>query len=540
MRKIKRLIIISLLFQLTFTNLLLSINNKFTSEDVLVNLLIVDKNENPQVVKVAFFNQNTGEEFQVTTNSNGSGNIRLPSGSKYSIDLGEYINYDEIEIKEGENQPINLKYYYAEKKKGTLLKISIHNTLNKPVMEEVEIENSQTGEKFKVKTNKNGYGEVKIPSGGFYLVNFKNAPHYEDFELPDVENLEFNLDLTFDGSTTKRFYPTKEKALIKFRYVDLNFNGVPNEKFLVHSEKSNSFYEAVTNKGGYAYILVPIGDIYRYGVKHWHDFGIDTIPSEAGLYERDVNLRFISSKEYERREDKRLRLARQRDASSLFKLDENIDTYVEKNKNMLESTTLEIRKSLDSNSNFFVENRFNVNAVLYRLRNKWKNKIIVTDVTCSMSPYIMELLQWHILKLTADENNKYIFFNDGDGMPNDLKRIGKTGGIHYADVDNIDTLLTQLYEARQYGCSGDAPENDLESLLAAKKYMKGNWELILIADNYSPVRDIELLEKLDMPVHVILCGLDVSVHEHYLEIAYKTKGSVHTIEEDIENLYKVN
>lgn len=57
-----------------------------------------------------------------------------------------------------------------------------------------------------------------------------------------------------------------------------------------------------------------------------------------------------------------------------------------------------------------------------------------------------------------------------------------------------------------------AAENDLEALLEAKKYMDDNWELILIADNYSPVRDIELLEKLDIPVHVILCGQDVSIH----------------------------
>jgi hypothetical protein len=58
----------------------------------------------------------------------------------------------------------------------------------------------------------------------------------------------------------------------------------------------------------------------------------------------------------------------------------------------------------------------------------------------------------------------------------------------------------------------------------------------MIADNYAPVKDIELLKNFNKPVHIILCGANESVLIDYLLIAWKTKGSIHTIEEDIVNI----
>jgi hypothetical protein len=63
----------------------------------------------------------------------------------------------------------------------------------------------------------------------------------------------------------------------------------------------------------------------------------------------------------------------------------------------------------------------------------------------------------------------------------------------------------------------------------------------LIADNYSDMRDIELVYELDLPVRVIITGLNNnSVNEEYLELAYRTKGSIHTLEDDLENLFQLN
>jgi len=55
----------------------------------------------------------------------------------------------------------------------------------------------------------------------------------------------------------------------------------------------------------------------------------------------------------------------------------------------------------------------------------------------------------------------------------------------------------------------------------------------MIADNFAPVKDISLLKNFSKPVHIIVCGDWGEIHPDYLQIAWKTGGSVHTIEEDI-------
>lgn len=51
------------------------------------------------------------------------------------------------------------------------------------------------------------------------------------------------------------------------------------------------------------------------------------------------------------------------------------------------------------------------------------------------------------------------------------------------------------------------------------------------------MKDIELLKDFDRPVRIILCGaMDGAVLLDYLLIAWRTKGSIHTIEDDIFNI----
>jgi hypothetical protein len=51
------------------------------------------------------------------------------------------------------------------------------------------------------------------------------------------------------------------------------------------------------------------------------------------------------------------------------------------------------------------------------------------------------------------------------------------------------------------------------------------------------VKDIELLKNFNRPVHIVLCGSSGGrVLLDYLAIAWKTKGSIHTMEEDITKI----
>jgi hypothetical protein len=157
-----------------------------------------------------------------------------------------------------------------------------------------------------------------------------------------------------------------------------------------------------------------------------------------------------------------------------------------------------------------------------------------------MDPYIDEVFLWHALKLSSDSQNEYIFFNDGDGRPFVEKLDGKTGGLHYTNSELLDTVLAKALHAKSFGCSGDPPENDFEAVLKGQQYRTSREEIILIADNYSDVRDYPLLEKINVPVRIILCGANGYVNEQYLNLAYHTKGSVHSIEEDMEMLNRIS
>lgn len=171
---------------------------------------------------------------------------------------------------------------------------------------------------------------------------------------------------------------------------------------------------------------------------------------------------------------------------------------------------------------------------------KWKNLLFVADHTGSMSPYIAQLLLWNRLNSVNRVLRHWVFFNDGDYKPDNEKVIGKTGGIYYLYTSEFDSLLDLSYQTMLNGFGGDAQENDLEAVLAGIHNCHDCEDVVLIADNQAPVRDMKLLEQIKRPVRVILCGSQSGINTQFLEIARVTGGSVHTIEEDIERLFELN
>lgn len=173
-------------------------------------------------------------------------------------------------------------------------------------------------------------------------------------------------------------------------------------------------------------------------------------------------------------------------------------------------------------------------------RNKdWKKMLVVEDVTGSMMPYVADLLLWNALKGNLQNTEHFVFFNDGDSKDNYEKEIGKTGGIYQTKPKNVDVLEKTMIDAIAGGHGGDTPENDIEAILAGMAACPDCEEIILIADNTATPRDMALLEKVTKPVHVILCGVRYYPNPAHMTIAFKTKGSLHTIKEDIYDLAKM-
>ena len=175
-------------------------------------------------------------------------------------------------------------------------------------------------------------------------------------------------------------------------------------------------------------------------------------------------------------------------------------------------------------------------------RNKqWKNKLVVADLTGSMYPYAQQISTWLKLQFLKDTTSQHFaFFNDGDNKKDIEKKIGATGGIYHCKAKTVDELITTMELTIKKGQGGDAPENPVEAIIFGLNKSGKVDDVILVADNWAKARDIKMLTRIKIPVRVILCGVfeGMEINEDYLNIAYKTKGSVHTIEQDITDLMK--
>ncbi len=180
-----------------------------------------------------------------------------------------------------------------------------------------------------------------------------------------------------------------------------------------------------------------------------------------------------------------------------------------------------------------------VYTVLNRTLGQWNNHVVVQDVTGSMHPYLTQTLLYlrgHIQKNTTE---KFVFFNDGDAQPDGP--IGRSGGCYYQSADNVQAIEEMAFEAMRNGQGGKAAENDIEAILYGIKKFPNCEGVVLIADNFSRVRDFKLmpqLMRLGKPVRVIVCGIakgDV-VNLDYIYLARYTGGSLHTIDQDLTDL----
>jgi hypothetical protein len=201
-------------------------------------------------------------------------------------------------------------------------------------------------------------------------------------------------------------------------------------------------------------------------------------------------------------------------------------------------------RSTDSETNLQPNIADTAGNVIFNVlkRNKqFKSKLIVADLTGSMYPYAQQISTWLKLQFLKDSTSQhFVFFNDGDKKKDIDKKIGATGGVYYCRAKSVDALIASMELTIKKGTGGDAPENPIEAIIYGLNKSGKVDDVILIADNWAKVRDIKMLVRVKVPVRVVLCGVyeGMEINEDYLNIAYKTKGSLHTIEQDITDLMK--
>jgi hypothetical protein len=511
--------------------------------NVLLKLQVTDMAKKPLTTTVSFIQKNTGKRLNFITDASGRADCSVPANSKYSITAaGSEDSYDyNIDDFGGETLPLELQFEAVAKgsfatESNALLSLRVFN-------------NPGVGA-YSVKSAGGFQSPARIENDSSY-VQLPVAQSYE-LALPGVSIANNRIPISNSPYqivyATLYFHSDKKAELftidtastiLHLVYNNLTGKAVTGEKMLVKSNLTGQQYIATTGANGSALLVVPKNDRYSVSLKYYEDYaGFDT-REKASFISNSVTVFYPSSAEQEKRAMKAAKELAARDAAYALhkKTQEQPMTALSAK---LKTTTAATAAGLARNPAYFVETKNEVGAVLYRNRKKWPAKTIVTDVTGSMYPYVEQVAGWHFLEAMNKEKSAYVFFNDGDAKMDSEKVIGKTGGLYTSFANTPDSLLRTMYTAMSNGGGGDGPENDIEALEKGQSINTEVNELILVADNYSPVKDIELLSRIKKPVRVILCGFDQVINPDCLRIAYETKGSIHTIEEDIDRLAELH
>ncbi len=468
-----------LLFVLFFLNLAV-----FAQED-LVDLSITLKNNKggfytSQLVKL--ISKNTGKSYNSSTDADGVATFKLPVNDVYTVSISNYSRKREIIVPNVPGGRMTNVFNYAPNM------VEMHRKFE---MSETE------------KTTLN---------------NFVNT-------LPDTLLVKSSRQVA--PSINEKFYAT-----VNLHLKNIKDDPLTGEVTTFTGIRSGKSIKSSTDSKGNLLVYLPKGDTYTINFKYNKTYAKYTIDYSKASPRIKLSYSYLGTKEIEKRKkEEEQRIAalekelKEEEARFKAECDRLGLTLEECRKREIES----FMSSEDSSDDSKV-----ISEVLNR--NKWTNKLVVCDLTGSMSPYTAELSVWYALNMSREKDIQFTFFNDGDEMDDDMKKIGETGGIYYTSYLDSQSLLELCSEVSAAGSGGDAQENDMEALLMATSAATPFKELILIADSDSPVRDIELLQDFKYPIHIILCGFDGTVYEDYLNMALKTKGSIHTIEEDITKI----
>lgn len=397
--------------------------------------------------------------------------------------------------------------------------------------------------KFKVTiSNYTREVEMRSPehSGGWAVRNFSYEPDMKEkehaFAMEESDKAKVDIsanrlpDTTFvKGTMMKKPMDFYNYSILSVRLMDLKKGPLTNEEVTMIGTKRNKAFKGRTNSTGRITFYLPKGDKYSLNFKHHPEYAFHEIRYSRGTSTARMELMYIGTPEIERRmEEDRMRMLEEEER--LKKEHEEFLAWCEK-----EGITEEEghrRRLMESTKNM----KDTVIAAVLN-RQPWSEKLIVTDLTGSMTPYANQLSLWYQLNYKNEDNLQFVFFNDGDGKSDSEKVIGSTGGIYYQKAKGIDSLIMIMGKVRSRGGGGDGPENNMEALIKGTKMANPFKELVMVVDNNAPVKDIELLKDFHLPVRIILCGATAGyIREDYLNIALKTGGSVHTIEEDITRI----
>ncbi len=414
-------------------------------------------------------------------------------------------------------------------------------------------------------TDDRGEAYFLLPNDSDYSVNVDQEVDYRKFNIPKEKDLSKTVPVVYMSTRIKEVekndtiyqyltqgqMPTASRVLVQIKIADLDNHPLSKEELYFVSEKTKKVYLALTNSNGNSTLMLPKGDTYCV-----HSYGFQDITCKT--YEENPNsrtsrfvLNTISTAEFKQREIERAQLLAQRDSiQRLQRLQDSIriaemdghnfylqHRYAKRDFEKIKTNVVKIafkdQKEVAENPDYYASTNQEIKAMLYRNKDQWKQKRIVANIDCSMYQYIDELMVWNFTDEAEQENNTYWLFNgfQNNSKPSDSGNDRR--GIFYVPNNDIEGFCNTVDKIVNFSCGGNRLENVVEALILGAKDKSPDEELLFIADNYSDVSDLYKLKELEVPVRVLLTASEYGVNEQYLEIAYRTGGSVHTTNEDI-------
>jgi hypothetical protein len=543
-----------------------------------VHLVLLDEsNGKPLENTIEWHCPKTKKDFYFKTDKNGKVSAIIPINETYKLSIPQSLAIYTVVVPNTPNYVSDLVLKFEIEKEETVKK----DTIVKPTIQKAKpniveiVKQNLVGIQFLNKTSNKRVEVIDLDtkkkiwesSGDSIRLILPTKGHYKlTMEGVKIENDTFSMSsfspkmlpfvLHFNSDNTAKLYPTFEKTVMNL--IQTNLNGIPvvGDSIAIIGKKRGLKYQAMTGRNGSVLFVIPKDDSYQIDLKYSSNIATINVESSKNIDLSTFSYTIIypSSKENdERKREQEISIAVRDSLYKIFKSEmSSADTSLlfKRLKKEWESSFAQyepnkplnidsIKQKLKQDPHYFEKISNAVCAIFFRFHKKWADKVIVTDVTGSMYPYMRELALWHSLEFMKDEKNVHVFFNDGDNKSDYAKAIGKTGGIYTTQSIVVDSVVNTMNKAMSNGSGGDAAENNIEALIEAEKFVQTSFkEIILIADSYSPIKDLSLLSKLNRPVRVILCGANVftGFHPDYLWLAYKTGGSIHTIEDDIMNL----
>ncbi len=512
-----------------------------TFDTVVFRIQVTGKDGKPLAATLYFSTEGKTKKYAFDPDAQGRVVAKVPTGYRYTVTVDGSADSYEYDIPNVSISPVDAVLKFVKSGTQDAVMVGLY-FLNAGELKQVDIVDGSS-KKHLVRSVEGDTIFIQLPANSTYSLGAgKTTISNNLIDTKNAAGKALNYVLRFSNNGTAALSRVDaDQAVFQVHQTNLYNVPVPSSALKVHGKYRNTDFSAITDSAGKVSFILPCNDHYFFSIPHFSNvYDIDIRDPQEYVLVNEIRLKYPGLKELEqRRKEDSLRIAKRDSEYLLFeKSKEKSATGLSQEVTGLVADAVKNKKI---NEQWFVEQENTVGAVLYRHKDVWKSRMIVTDVTGSMYPYMKQVALWHVLEMMEKTPSDYVFFNDGDNLPDAAKVTGSTGGIYFCMKQQPDSVISTMYTAMFNGNGGDAPENNIEAMLAAVQQKKMQTELILVADSYSPVKDMALLEKLKVPVRVVLCGSATTwPNTDYLEIAWRTGGSIHTIEEDISTLSKLH